>query len=152
MNRKSQKGFTLLELMIAMMVSAIVILAVGVVLFTGQGFWNEAWKKVNLQRDASYVMLRMSNSIKSATSAQTESAGSALRIFGGSGGDVVFSKVGPNELRYQIGQQPQTVISDKLEALQFNVQGNEVTIDLKLKQDESQAHFVSTVMMRNYGG
>jgi Tfp pilus assembly protein PilW len=151
MKTKSQKGLTLIELSIAIATSAIVVLATGIIIVLGQTSWNETWKKVNLQRDASYAMLRMSQSIKAATSAAADVNGPVLNIDNGS---ITFSYVADtNDLQYQIqGQSPQTIIDGKMEGLQFNVQGNTVTIDLSLKEDDAQAHFVSTVMMRNSGG
>jgi Tfp pilus assembly protein PilW len=151
MKTKSRKGLTLIELSIAIATAAIVVLATGIVVFIGQTSWNETWKKVNLQRDASYAMLRMSRSIQAATSAAADANGPVLNIDNGS---IIFSYAADtNDLQCQIGEQSQTIINGKVEDLQFNVVGNnKVTIDLSLKEDDAQAHFVSTVMMRNYGG
>jgi prepilin-type N-terminal cleavage/methylation domain-containing protein len=152
---KSRKGFTLIELMVAIVASAIVVLAAGIVIVIGQTSWNQTWKKVNLQRDASYAMLRMSQSIKAATSAGKSPDGRVLYIPTQSNPNITFSYVADtNNLQCQIvGEQPQTIINGKVTNLQFNVVGNNtVTIDLSLKKDDAQAHFISTVMMRNSGG
>jgi prepilin-type N-terminal cleavage/methylation domain-containing protein len=156
---KSQKGLTLIELVIAIVAGAIVVLAAGIVIVIGQTSWNETWKKVNLQRDASYAMLRMSQSIKAATSAAADVNGPVLNIKikdpnTGTIKTITFSYVADtNNLQCQIGGQPQTIINGEVKDLQFNVVGNNtVTIDLSLKKDDAQAHFKSTVMMRNYGG
>jgi prepilin-type N-terminal cleavage/methylation domain-containing protein len=151
---KSRKGFTLIELMVAIVASAIVVLAAGIVIVIGQTSWNQTWKKVNLQRDASYAMLRMSQSIKAATSAGKSPDGRVLYIPTQSNPNITFSYVADtNNLQCQIvGEQPQTIINGKVKDLQFNVAGNTVTIDLSLKEDDAQTHFISTVMMRNYGG
>ncbi|MCJ7654545.1 MAG: prepilin-type N-terminal cleavage/methylation domain-containing protein [Dehalococcoidia bacterium] len=152
---KSRKGFTLIELMVAIVASAIVVLAAGIVIVIGQTSWNQTWKKVNLQRDASYAMLRMSQSIKAATSAGKSPDGRVLYIPTQSNPNITFSYVADtNNLQCQIvGEQPQTIINGEVKDLQFNVVGNNtVTIDLSLKKDDAQAHFKSTVMMRNCGG
>jgi prepilin-type N-terminal cleavage/methylation domain-containing protein len=151
---KSQKGFTLIELMVAIMVSAVVVLAAGIVIVIGQTSWNQIWKKVNLQRDASYAMLIMTRSIQAAKSAEKSSDGRVLYIPKQSDPNITFSYVADtNNLQCQIGGQTQTIINGEVTNLQFNVVGNNtVTIDLSLKKDDAQAHFVSTVMMRNYGG
>jgi len=45
----------------------------------------------------------------------------------------------------------ETILDGKVEDLQFNVTGTTVRIELKLREDNLQTHFVSTAMMRNYG-
>ena len=149
---KSQKGLTLTELVIAIAAGVVLILAAGVILFIGQIFWNQAWKKANLQRDASYAMLRMSHSIKAGTAAEVADDGKTVTIY--RSGDYIrfFWVEGQRDLKSQIEGNPEIIISDKVEDLQFNVEGNKVTIDLELKEDDAQTHFISTVMMRNYGG
>jgi prepilin-type N-terminal cleavage/methylation domain-containing protein len=153
MKTKRQKGFTLIELMIAVMAGVVLILAAGMVLSIGHTFWNKSWEEANLQRSASYALLIMSHSIRAATSAQEEAGGTALIIHKQGTSDIRFSYVeATNELRSQFGAQPETIINDKVEDLQFNVEGKKVTIDLRLQKDNAQTHLVSTVMMRNYGG
>jgi len=149
---KSQKGFTLIELAIAIAAGVVLVLAAGTILFIGQIFWNQAWKKVNLQRDASYAMLRMSRSIKAGTAAEVADDGKTVIIY--RSGDYIrfFWVEGQRDLKSQIEGKPEIILNDKVEDLRFNVEGNKVTIDLELKEDDAQTHFVSTVMMRNYGG
>ena len=154
MKRKRQKGFTLIELIITTFTGAIVIVAAGMILFFGQKTWNSTWDRVNLQRDASYAMLRMTRYIKAGASAQVEDSGKGLRIY--NGGDWVrfFTESGAAMLALKSetgGGSSETIIDDNMEAVQFNVTGNTVTIDLKLKEYNLETHFASTVMMRNYG-
>jgi len=154
MKRKRRKGFTLIELVIAMFTSAIVIVAAGMILFFGQKTWNSTWDRTNLQRDASYAMLRMTRDIQAGISAQVESNGEGLKIF--KAGDWVryFAASDASKLALKSetgGGGSETIIEDNLEAVQFKVTGNTVAIDLKLKEDNLETHFASTVMMRNYG-
>ena len=154
MKRKRQKGFTLIELIIAIFAGIIVLVAAGMILFFGQRTWNSTWDRVDLQRDASYAMNRMSRDIKAGVSAQVESNGEGLKIF--NGGDWVrfFTVSGGSMLalkRETGGGSSETVIEDSVEAVQFNVTGNTVTIDFKMKEYNLETHFASTVMMRNYG-
>jgi len=158
MKRKVQKGFTLIELTIAMLIGAIVILAAGMILFYGQKSWNNTWKRANLQRDASYAMLSISRPIKAGTSAQVEGNGEGLRIYNDKEGlwRRFFVQSASNNLMLKseiVGDNsiPETILDGKVEALQFNVTGTTVSIDLKLREDNLQTHFASTVMMRNYG-
>ena len=154
MKRKRQKGFTLIELVIAMFTSAIVIVAAGMILFFGQKTWNSTWDRTNLQRDASYAMLRMTRDIQAGISAQVESNGEGLKIF--KAGDWVryFAASEASKLALKCetgGGGSETIIEGNLETVRFNVTGNTVAIDLKLKEYNLETHFASTVMMRNYG-
>ena len=161
MKRKVQKGFTLIELTIAMFTGTIVILAAGIILFYGQKSWNNTWKRANLQRDASYAMLSISRPIKAGTSAQVEGKGEGLRIYNDKEGvwRRFFVQPAANNLMLKseiveiVGDNSisKTILDDKVEALQFNVTGTTVRIELKLREDNLQTHFASTVMMRNYG-
>ena len=157
MKRKVQKGFTLIELTIAMFTGTIVIVAAGMILFFGQKTWNSTWDRANLQRDASYAMLSISRPIKAGTSAQVEGNGEGLRIYNDNEGSwkrfFVVTGASKLTLKGEIvgGNSSETIIDDKVEALQFNVTGNTVSIELKLRENNLQTHFASTVMMRNYG-
>jgi prepilin-type N-terminal cleavage/methylation domain-containing protein len=148
---KFRKGFTIVELMVAVMVGTIVVMAAGMVMVMGQTAWNQTWRKVNLQRDASLAMLTMSKYIKSATSATVDPNNKILRINNGS---TIFSySSSTKKLQCQIGGQVRTIVDGKVEHLQFGVVGNNsVTIDLRLKENNAETRFISTVMMRNYGG
>jgi len=152
MKTKIQKGFTLVEVLIAIITGLIVLLAAGMVTVTGHRTWNEAWKKVNLQRDASYAMLRISSTIKAGKSAKVEGDGKALTIYRDADWVRFSLAPGTKNLNCQFEGKPETIINNKTEYLNFNVEGNTVGVDLKLKEDNLQTHFTSTVMMRNYGG
>jgi len=153
MKAKKRKGFTLMEVVTAMGISAIVILAGGAVLVASHTRWNKAWDDVNLQRDASYTMLELTHSIRACTSATVEADGKAIRIYDHLGAWELFSLgSGADKIQCEVeGQSPRIIIDRNLEGLQFNVVGNRVTIDLKLKKDNQQINLVSTVLMRNYG-
>ena len=154
MKRRGQKGFTLIELLSAMTISAIVIVAAGSILFYGQKSWNNTCKRVYLQRDASYAMQRMSRSVKAGISAQVEASGKGLKIFNEGGWVRFFLSPAADKFTLK-GEDGETnfvtILDDNVEDLQFNVTGSTVRIELKLSEDNLQTHFVSTVMMRNYG-
>lgn len=153
MKTKRQKGFTLIEVTIGSVAGIIVILAAGTALVSGHMFWNKAWEKANLQRDASYAMLRISGPIKAGRSAELESDGKAIKIYREADWIRFFLEEGSSDLKCEIeGEEPQTVLNGKVEDVTFTLQGNLLGIDLKLKKDNFQIHLVSTVMMRNYGG
>jgi len=154
MKRKGQKGFTLIELIIAMFTSTIVIVAAGSILFYGQKSWNNTCKRVNLQRDASFAMQRISHSVKAGISAQVEASGKGLKIFNEGGWVRFFLSPAADKFTLK-GEDGETnfvtILDDNVEDLQFNVTGSTVRIEVKLSEDNLQTHFVSTVMMRNYG-
>jgi Tfp pilus assembly protein PilW len=155
MKTKRQRGFTLIELTIATFTSAIVIVAAGMILFFAQKTWNSTWNRANLQRDASYAMLRVTRDIKSGISAQVEDNGTGLRIFNDAGWTRFFIAKGATS-GYALKNETsdggsETVLDDNLNSVQFTNSGSTVTIDINLKEDNLETHFASTVLMRNYG-
>jgi len=153
MRGRGRKGFTLVELALVMVIGAIMILAAGIVLWSGQILWNKAWSKVNLQRDASYALNRMSRSIRGGSSAELESTGKGIKIYREADWIRFFLDESTNDIKCQVeGREPETVINGNIESLGFSIEGNKIGIDLKLKKDNLQDYVVSTVMMRNYGG
>lgn len=134
----SQKGFTLMELLIAAAAAAILILAAGTVIVTGQTSWNRTWEEVSLQRDASYAMLLITRSTQKAISATT--TGSVLNVTTkddfGVAHTIIFSYIpDTNNLQVQAGGLTQTILSGEVKNLQFGLNGNnQVTIDLSLQK------------------
>jgi hypothetical protein len=149
-----QKGFTLIELTITTLTGAIVIVSAGIILFFGQRTWNSTWDRANLQRDASYAMLRITKDIKAAASAHVEESGKALKVYNGTDWVRFFSEQGGSmfALKRQTSEgSSETVLEDNMEEVLFTMTGSTVTIDLKLKDYNLETRFASTVMMRNYG-
>ncbi len=149
--RKFRKGLTLIELTIAILTSSIVILATGMVIVLGQSSWNETWQRVTLQRDASYAMLLMSQSIKKASSVSADPNGKNITITS-AGNTTKFAWNSGNDLlrRWEGAGSPSTIIDD-VQSLQFNVDdvNGTVRIDLRLQDGDVQTYLLSTVMMRN---
>ena len=153
MKARKLEGFVLIELILAMGLSLIVALALGAVMAANQTRWDNAWDKVNLQQDASSVMLTLSHSIKEATSATVENDGQAICTYD-TGGTWVRFVFQPNtsSLTYQAqGQSTQTLIDGYVENMAFDVEDNKVGIDLVLQRDGREVQLSSTVQMRNYG-
>lgn len=150
---RKQEGFVLIEVVIAMGISLIVLLAVGAVLATSHTRWNDAWGKVNLQQDASYIIHQLSHSIKEAASATVEDRGKKIQIVDTDGNWVKYTfQSNGKMLNYQVqGQSTQTLIDGNVEDLKFTVDNNKVEINLALKKDDEQVYLDSTVQMRNYG-
>ena len=151
MKTKTAGGFTLIELLMAIIVGAIVILGVGLALVAGHGYLNKAWDKVNLQRAGDLAMLHLTHAIKEGDSATIENDGKTLRIHKEEGW-IAFSYINDQDLIFQLDDTAgQTIITDDVEDLLFTLEGNKVGIDLKLREENIETHFISTVMIRNYG-
>ncbi|MBN2312668.1 MAG: hypothetical protein JXM79_01990 [Sedimentisphaerales bacterium] len=150
---QKQGGFSLIEVVISIWMSMIVLLAVGVVLTATQTRWNNAWGKVCLQRDGSYVLLELSHAIKEAASATVGDDGKTIQIYDTDGNWVEYAfQSNTHTLEYNVqGQTTQTLIDGYVEDLTFEVENNKVGIGLTLKQNNKEAHFDSTIQIRNYG-
>jgi len=153
MKSKRQNGFTMVELMVAVITGLIVILAASIVGVTGHKSWNQAWERANLQRDASYAMQRINQSVKAGISAKVLPDVKSVRINRENGWERFYFVPCTSSIMYQFeGHEPITIIDGKVEDIEFDVQDSMVGIELELKQDNLQFHLISTVMMRNYGG
>ena len=152
MKVKREKGFTLLELATAIPSALIVLLAIGTTLTAGHTSWNRSWRKVNLQRDASYAIIRINRHIKGGTFAETQDEGKAIKIYKGADWMRFFLEQDSKDLKCEIeGKEPETIISGSVEELQFSIDSNKVRINLTLEKDGLETHLVSEVMIRNYG-
>jgi len=153
MKTELQKGFTIIEVLIAIVACTILLLAAGTVLVSGHAFWNKAWEKANLQRDASRAMLTISRTVKEGMAAQLDNDGKGVTIYKGADSIRFYHPPGTHDLKSEVqGGQSQTIIDGYLENVTFTVQGDLIGIDLRLKRDDLRTDFVSTVMMRNAGG
>jgi Tfp pilus assembly protein PilV len=153
MRARKQDGFVLIEVVIAMAISLFAFLAVGGVLAAGHARWNNAWERVNLQQDGTYVMLELNKALKEAASAVVEDNGREITIHDTDGNWVkyIFER-NDEQLKYRIqGQSTEILIDGYVEDLSFAVEDNKVGIDLTLKRDDQEVHLDSTVQMRNYG-
>jgi Tfp pilus assembly protein PilW len=151
MLEKQQKGITLLEVMIATTAGLILLLGTATVLAWSQSFWNQAWRKATLQRDAFNAMLSMTGVTMAGITAAEENDRQSLTIYGRDGWTRFYVQPGANILKCEVqGQQPRTVISSKVEDLRFAVSNSTVDIDLTLMEGVLQIHSVKTVMMRNF--
>jgi len=151
MKTPTQKGFTLTELLVAVFVGSIVILAATSVLASGQTFWNQAWKHVSFQRDGSYAMLRITRPIRAGKNAELDSSGTSIKIYREIDWIRFFFDPEAKQLKCEVqNQQIYTVIENVLD-LKFTKNDCRIGIDLKLEEDNLQMHCSTMIMMRNYG-
>ena len=153
MKNIAPKGFTLVELMVAVLAGSIVLIGAGYMLVSGQIFWNKAWQKANLQRDASYAMQRISRSLKAGSSAEMLDGGQALKIYQQADEIEFYFDGTGKDFKCRInGGQPRIILDGNVEGLQFKVEVNKVQIGLRLCAGDLQTQMTSTVMLRNYEG
>ena len=151
MRNNNQPGFTIIELLMAMIAGSILIFAAGMLLSECQSSWNGAWTKVNLQRDASYAMQRISGIAKTAVSAEIENSNKTVKIFRQDDWVRIFLDDQTGDLKYEIqGEQAQVFIEENVLAIFFEIEGTTLKVDLKLLKDNQQAHYTSSIMMRNF--
>jgi len=151
MKTKRQKGYTVVEILMVTAISAIVISAIGTVIVSGHVSYRQASEIVEVQRDASLAMNRMSHSIQAGMAAELESDGHAIKIYRQT--DWIRYFVESGDLKCEVeGGQPQVVVQGNIEALGFTLQASKVVINLTFTQNNVQNTFVSTIIMRNYGG
>ena len=151
----SRWGLTLFEFLVTICAASIVILASAVILVFGQNSLDNEWQKVNLQRDASYAMLRIKQAIRCASSAQVEDGGNAITIYNNSGWIKYSFDPYMKNLLYQFeGEDENILLEGVVESVTFEidpVSKNAVTFGFELKNDDFQTSTSTKAMMRNYG-
>lgn len=152
METRRNKGITLVEVMVATLISLIVILGAAICLAGGQSSWDIAWRKANLQRDASHAILKMTRTIMTASAAQIDDVESkAIKIYDQADWTRFSIDPGTKQLQCQLNGQPAYNLTDgKVWDVLFTVTDNQAVIDLRGSDGNLQTHFVKTIMMRNY--
>jgi hypothetical protein len=144
-------GLTMIELVVAFSAALVVFFAAATILVFGQRSLNRGWEQANLQRDTSYAMLKMKQSIRGAIGATLDEDGNGVKIFHAAGWIRFWWLPGPKDLQYQLdGEAEQTLLDGVVDNVIFEVDGNKVTIDLELVKNNYQTHLSTTTMMRNY--
>jgi hypothetical protein len=148
------RGLTIVELMVAAAAVCIVVLAAGLILVYGQKSWDQGLRQAKLQRDVSYAMLRIKQSISAGTLAQVDGDGQGVKIFNGSGWIKYRFYNSQHDLRFQEdGGEEQTLLEGLVGNASFVLDpntGKMVLVDIELEKDGSNARLLSKTMMRNY--
>lgn len=141
----------MIELMVAMMVAAIGILAISWILVLNQTSWGEANARLKLQRDAYYALLKIEHLLREASSAGKPrisilDKGSALKI----GQDKFFIDEN-NNLIFQVGESNPELVIEGDSGTKFNVSHDEgmIKITLDLVRGELKDVITTSVMPRN---
>ena len=117
----------------------------------GQRSLNHGWQQANLQRDASYVQLKIKKSIRGATSATLDVDNHGVTISHAAGWIRFWWVSGQKDLYYQIeGGDQQLLLDGVVDSAVFNVDGAKVTVGLELMDGDCEAQLESITTMRNY--
>lgn len=147
MNRSlvGRKGFTLVEMMVAVIILSIFIVAVGMILTSSWGFWNDGWQQVLLQRDASYAFARIEKVVRRGSSVTFLSGGTGLQVI--RNGTQIFQS-GGGTLQLIEGGNVEEIVSG-VQSINFSTSGNTVSVTLTLTDGSSNVNFRTTIFLRN---
>lgn len=153
---KKRSGLTVVEMLTAMAIGCIVILATAIIMIFGQLSYNRNWQQACLQRDAANTMLRIKQSVRVATTTQLNADNNGIKIFRPTGWIIFRYVPGQKNMNYQIeGQEEQTLLSGTVSNATFTIDaGNHnktVTVAVELTRGVCKTKMTSTTLMRNYG-
>jgi hypothetical protein len=152
---KFRAGLTLIELMVAAAAVTIVLFAAAIMLVFGQKSWNNELLRANLQRDASYAMLKVKRSISSATQAQFDKDELGVKLSQLSGW--VKYRFIPDEKKLccQVeGEEEKTIFDGTVEDVKFAIDpgtNKMVLVDIELQKNNCNVRLSSKTLMRNCG-
>jgi hypothetical protein len=148
-------GLTLIEMVVAFSAALIVFFATGIMMVFGQRSLNHGWEQANLQRNASYAMLRIKQSIRAGTLAQLDEDGRGVKVYRPAGWIRFWFVPAQRDLRYQLeGEEERTLLDNMVESMTFEIDSDShktVTVGLELQKDNCEARILSTTLLRNYG-
>lgn len=153
MKSRRRRAFSIIELLLAAVAGAIVLLAAGVILWGGQHSWNRSWQRMNLQRDAAVALQTMMIYVRPATSMELDADGRGVKIYHGKQQWERFQwPDGSHDLQVQPKDQAaRNLVSGTVKQVAFTQEGRLLHIDLVLEQGELSTHLTTAVMMRNSG-
>jgi prepilin-type N-terminal cleavage/methylation domain-containing protein len=146
----SPTGFTLVELLVAVVIGSILVLTVGLILVSAQTHWAEGSKKLALQRDASIAMYRMERAIRGGDQAVNDSG--ALKIIDADPATKPWKRFfrDGTDFKYQEEgwEDTETIINGKVNNFTFSFGGSKVDIGLRLEDGNIEVNFTTTAMLR----
>jgi len=145
-----EQGFTLTELMIAVVLSSIVFLTIGTMLVTMQRYWDRTSSKVAMIREASAAMDRVSYELRRAKRDSVFAYGDSVQIWR-EGARLSFRREGV-DLVLRSGTAPARLVEDTVDSLRFSyasADSSAVAIYLKVSDSSSQTQLSTVARMRN---
>ena len=119
MINKKHSGFTLIELMISIIISSILALTAGIMIYYSYETWNKSKIAVELQRDATFAMDILSRNIRPSNHSDIQTSGSTITI-----GNKSFYLVGPRSLWHDpnnsVAGDENIIVDNKVTTLAFS--------------------------------
>jgi len=160
-----KKGVTLVEIIIAMAIGSILLIAAGMIQATSASLWLKGSDKVFLQSESSFILAFLSRPVRDATSADVIDNGQILILSKKDGdGNIEWIKTfykEENDLKYQENEQDsKTLIYGIVDSLVFTFpvqDGNNedisggIGINMVLQRGGESFSLQKTFVMRNVG-
>jgi Tfp pilus assembly protein PilW len=150
---KNRAGFTVVELMVGLSAALIVFFATAIMMVFGQRSLNRGWEQANLQRDASYAMLKVKQAIRGGVMAQLDGDGNGVKIYHAAGWIRFWYVPAHKDLRYQFeGEEERTLLDGVVSSATFAIDpvtSKTVTVGFELQSGGSETQMSSTTLMRN---
>jgi len=145
--RMNKKGFTIVELMVAIIILSIFLLSVGMILTSSVRFWNSGWDQVGVQQDASYAFARIEKIVRSGSSAVVLDGGSGLRVT--ADGTTYTFQLSGDVLQLVMGGNTADLVGG-VQSVNFAIpEEGMVSVSLTLINNDAEANFRTTVLLRN---
>lgn len=155
LNKKN--GMTLIELLIGMVMATIIAITIGVVLMRTSSMYREMLKKLNLEKEASYSLMKIEKDLRVKTPDDIEimESGTKLVLDKNNDNSPYFQKI-DNNLVYYDGNETKTLIKDNVSVLSFEyytegeeVKYNLIKINLTLSDGKHEYNIETMVKLRN---
>ena len=151
------KGISLIELLIGIVIAIIISLTAGVVLIQTSSMYRETVKRINLEKEASFVMMKMEKEmrVKKTEDIEVDEDGEKLLLDKNNENSPYYQKVN-NDLVYYNGNELKTLIKGKVEGLNFSyytdgdiVKNDLIKIFLSISDEKNEYSIETFVKLRN---
>ncbi len=159
----AHRGVTLVELMVSLIISSVIVVLMGKLLFDADFALGLGQEQVNLQRDMSYAMNRVGMMMRGASEATVNDDGDEVAVERRVGSTIEWTRTFVCEsgalLLREDGLDDEVVIGDGVTALGFanpviggSENENAVEVSLTLSSDSEKLSAVTVFALRNLEG